>query len=54
MLNQPTLDTLRSMKLTGLADAYAQQSGKNLSREPSSKTAPATGSPTPERLRRRY
>ncbi len=52
MLNQPTLDTLRSMKLTGLADAYA--SGKNLSREPSSKTAPATGSPTPERLRRRY
>ncbi len=25
MLNQPTLDTLRSMKLTGLADAYAQQ-----------------------------
>lgn len=25
MLNQPTLDTLRSLKLTGLAEAYAQQ-----------------------------
>ena len=25
MLNQPTLDTLRSMKLTGMADAYTQQ-----------------------------
>jgi len=25
MLNQPTLATLRSMKLTGMADAYAQQ-----------------------------
>ena len=25
MLNQPTLDTLHSMKLTGMADAYAQQ-----------------------------
>lgn len=25
MLNQPTLNTLRSLKLTGMADAYAQQ-----------------------------
>ena len=25
MLNQPTLNTLRSMKLAGMADAYAQQ-----------------------------